>query len=324
MALSPADQRVVADMKQRELHLKSRQRATDAILWKLRRHRAVLVGLVAVVVAVLAGLLDRAALASMPDERGWQLPVGVVALMAGLLGVPLGQALLRTPAGRRVLSRKESRLRSAYATDLHAGRRWLRFYHRDEDISGYVPQVLHFLETDPRFDSVDAALDFVKEQHRESPAHAAFTARALAYFEEVASQTNELVLSSADGAGRPSSRAMRFVKADRPGVWYVTTAPEGPKVPELDLGRVAVLTTPTPTGATISSNRVQILRAPQPFPAVTDLYRAQVPGYLDGMTEEEQQRELVYELTLLSARVESWLRQEVVDFESRADAPVRK
>ena len=37
MALSPADQRVVADMKQRELHLKGRQRATDAILWKLHR-----------------------------------------------------------------------------------------------------------------------------------------------------------------------------------------------------------------------------------------------------------------------------------------------
>ena len=79
---------------------------------------------------------------------------------------------------------------------------------------------------------------------------------------------------------------MRFVKADRPGVWYVTTAPEGPKVHELDRGRVALLTSPTPAGATISSNRVQISRAPHPFPAVADLYRAQVPGYMDGMTDE--------------------------------------
>ena len=185
-----------------------------------------------------------------------------------------------------------------------------------------MPQVLYFLEADPRFDTVDAALAFVKEQHRDSPAHAAFAAQALRQFEEVAAQTNQLVISSSDEAGRPSSRVMRFVKADRPGVWYVTTAPEGPKVPEFDRGRVALLTSPTPAGATISSNRVHISRAPHPFPAIADLYRTQVPGYMDGMTDEEKERELVYEVRLRSARVETWLRHDEVAFdEPGADDP---
>ena len=311
---SPTDERLVEAMKQRELHLKRRQRAADALGHELRRHRAVLVSLVAVVVAVLAGVLDRAVVATMPDERGWQLPVGAAALVAGLLGIPLGHSLLRTEAGRRLLDRKEARLRAAYSQDLNAGRRWLRFYHRGEDISAYVPQVLYFLEADPRFDSVDAALAFVKEQHREVPQHAAFTDRALRRFEQVAARTSHVVLSSTDEAGRPSSRVMRFVTGDRPGVWYVTTAPEGPKVPELDRGRVAVLTLPTPDGATISSNRVRIRRATRPFPDVAELYLVQVPEYLDGMTDEEKDREVVYELTLLSARVETWLWHEVVDF----------
>ena len=74
------------------------------------------------------------------------------------------------------------------------------------------------------------------------------------------------------------------------------------------------MTPPTEAGATIGSNRVQIRRAALPFPQVADLYRAQVPGYVDRLTEEEQQRELVYELTLQSARVDTWLEREVVEF----------
>ena len=63
-----------------------------------------------------------------------------------------------------------------------------------------------------------------------------FAERALDRFNSVAAQTNLVVVSSTDEAGRPSSRMMRFVKSDRPGVWYVTTAPEGPKVREFDHG----------------------------------------------------------------------------------------
>ena len=74
------------------------------------------------------------------------------------------------------------------------------------------------------------------------------------------------------------------------------------------------MTPPTESGATISSNRVQIRRAGSSVSRVVELYRAQVPGYTDGMTEDEQQRELVYELTLQSARVDTWLEHDVVTF----------
>lgn len=99
-------------------------------------------------------------------------------------------------------------------------------------------------------------------------------------------------------------------------MWYVTTAPESPKVREFDRGRVAVLTVPTGSGATISSNRVSIRRSGLAFRDVADLYRAQVPGFVDGMTDDEQERELVYELRLSSAKVESWLEQDVVDLDA--------
>jgi hypothetical protein len=67
-----------------------------------------------------------------------------------------------------------------------------------------------------------------------------------------------------------------------------------------------------------TAHRRARLRRPQPagttFAGVADLYRTQVPGYVDGMTDAEQERELVYELTLQSAKVETWLERDVVVF----------
>ena len=140
-------------------------------------------------------------------------------------------------------------------------------------------------------------------------------------FNSVAAQTNVVIISSTDTSGRPSSRVMRFVTAGTPGVWYVTTAPEGPKVHEFDGGRVAVVTAPTESGATITSNRIRIRRLGASLCEVADLYLAQVPGYLDGMTAAEQHLELVYELTFESARVDSWLEREVVEFSDPEHRP---
>ena len=158
---------------------------------------------------------------------------------------------------------------------------------------------------------MEDALALAKDNRRDSTT---FAGRAATMFDTVAAETNLMVLSSVDESGCPSSRAMRFVRTDQPGVWYLTTAPEGPKVHELDLGRIALITAPTESGATISSNRVQIERAGVTFPAVAGLYRAQVPGYVDGMTHEQQERELGYRLVLLSARVDTWLDHDVVEF----------
>ena len=211
-----------------------------------------------------------------------------------------------------LLAKKEGRLRTEHTSELHAGRRWQPFYYQDEDISAYVPQILYFIEGEQRFDSVQAALAFAKEN---PPDNTTFAWRALDMFNKVAAQTNLVVVSSADEAGTPSSRVMRFVKSDRPGVWYVTTAPKGNRVHEFDKRSDRTDDSHRRRlGATIGSNRVQIRRAPIRFPEVADLYRAQVPGYVDRLTEEEQQRELVYELTLQSAKVDTWLEHEVVEF----------
>ena len=109
-----------------------------------------------------------------------------------------------------------------------------QFDHRGEDISAYVPQILYFLEADPRFDTVGRRTRLrPRRQHRDSPAHAAFAAQALRQFEEGRStDPNQPGHLEQRRGGRDRRAAfMRFVRADRPGVWYVTTAPEGPQGP---------------------------------------------------------------------------------------------
>jgi hypothetical protein len=245
------------------------------------------------------------------DWSGFWRPAVVILVVTAIFGVLLGQSLLRTRRGQRLLTNKERRLHQKYSGDLHAGRRWLPFYYRGEDISTYIPQILYVIESERRFDSVHDALAFVKYHSRDSTK---INAHELNKFNAVAAQANLVVVSSTNEAGQPTSRIMNFVKTEKPGVWYVTTAPDGPKAHEFDRGQIALITPPSETGATISSNRVHIKRADETFLDIADLYRAQVPGYVDGMTEAEQRIELVYELTLQSAKVDTWLEHDLVVF----------
>jgi hypothetical protein len=312
MPLSPEDEALVADMRQREFHIKSRQRAADAIQYQVLRFRTVLVASVGLVGAVVGAGISLAARPTHPEGQSWW-PLMLVNIAFGAsLGALVGHNLLRTRWGQGLVARKGAKIAQKYTSELHAGRRWLRFYYEGEDISAYVPQILYSIESEGRFDSVADALAFARENRRRS---ATIDQRALDSFNSIASQTNLVAISSTDEAGTPSIRPMRFVTSDRPGVWYVTTSPEGNKVRELDHGRIALLTQPTESGETISSNRVQVKRVVAGFPAVADLYRAQVPGYVDGLTDEEQQREVVYELTMRSAKVDTWLGHELVEFD---------
>lgn len=312
MPLSPADQALVADMKQRELHVKSRQRAADTIRFEVRRYRAVLTALVAVAGAAVGALIYLAVDITLPGRPDSWRPLIVNVVLGAVIGVQLGRSVLGTAWGQRRLADYETGRRSRFTSELHAGRRWQSFYYEDEDISAYVPQILHFIEGE-RFDSVQAALDFAKANRHDSTT---FAGRARETFTKVAAATNVVAVSTVDESGTPASRVMRFVRSDRPEVWYVTTAPEGTKAHALDGGRIAVLAGTMETGETISSNRVRVRRAPFGFAEVADLYRAQVPGYVDRLTDEEQERELVYELTLLSAKVDTWLEREFVEFDA--------
>lgn len=310
MALSAEDQQLVADMRQREFSIKKRKHAANAVSHESRRYRWVLAVLTALVLAcVSAGVfIGIASLLNDSQLLHWRSTI-LLAVIGAIVGSLLAQALLRTRPGRRLLARKEHRLNQKYSGDLHAGRKWQQFYYQGEDISCYVPQILYVLDSEHRFDSVRAALEFVKQHHHENTLA---QAHALRQFNAVAAQTNLMVLSSVNAQCQPSSRVMRFVKTDRPGVWYVTSAPDTPKVHEVENGKVAVLTVPTESGATISSNDVRIRRAGKTLMDIADLYRAQAPGYLDGMTEQDQQFELVYELTLQSAQVDAWGSHDLV------------
>lgn len=312
MTLPAEDQRLVAEMQEREFNIKKRRRAANAIYYEARRFRRTLTTLAALACVCVVVVVFIVNAATPHDLLAWIRTEVLLIVIGALLGTLLGQGFMRTGPGRRLLGRKQARLNRKYSGDLHAGRRWMQFFYENEDISHYVPQILYLLESEHRFDSVRAALEFAKQHDHENTQA---QAHALKQFTAVAARTNLVVVSSVDAHGRPSSRVMRFVKTDRPGVWYITTAPQAPKVPEFDAGNVAVMTVPTEDGAAISSNRVHIRRADKTFMDVADLYRAQAPGYLDGMTEEDQRLELVYELTLRTAKVDSWVSHDLVSLE---------
>ena len=159
MPLSPVDQALIADMKQRELHLKSRQRATDAILYEVRRYRTVWIALVGVVGAAAGAGIFLIVNSTLPDRPGWWRLMLVNIVLGAVLGVQLGQTLLRTAWGRRLLATKEGRLRAEHTSELHAGRRWESFYYQDEDISAYVPQILYSSSSAPGPPRSGSAMD---------------------------------------------------------------------------------------------------------------------------------------------------------------------
>ena len=309
MALSAQDQQLIESMRQREFSIKKTQRAANAMFYESRRYQRMLVTLVTLVfVCVVTAIAvggERTPFQWLPT---W-LALVLLAVISAVVGPLMARSLLQTRPGQRLLARKGLGLNRKYTGDLHAGRKWMRFDYQGEDISHYVPQILYVIDSEHRFDSVPAALEFVKQHHAEI---AQAEAHGLQQFNAVAAQTNLVVVSSVNAHGQPSSRVMRFVKTGRPGVWYVATAPDTPKVRELDAGKVALITLPTEDGATISSNNVRIRRAGKTLMEVAGLYRAQVPGYLDDMTEEEQRLELVYELALRSAEVDSWVSHDHV------------
>lgn len=309
--VTEADRVLLDHMRQREFNLKKRQRAATAIAHEERRFRFLILLSAALVTALALTAVLFLTHVTFDDARG-RGPLLLVGFLAGaVLGLLVGLGFLSTRPGKRLLNDHSAKLRVKYSGDLHAGRRWSQFYYKREDISPFIPQILYSIESERRFSSIDEALAFVKSHAHE---RTAFLERGLRLFDELAAQTNLAVVSSADAEGRPSSRYMRFVTTERPGIWYVTSAPDAPKAHEFEHGSVAIMTIPDGAGGTISSNRVTIRRADVTFPQIAHLYEQQAPRYLDGMSDEDQAREAVYELTFESARVDSWTDHELAVF----------
>lgn len=69
----------------------------------------------------------------------------------------------------------------------------------------------------------------------------------------------------------------------------------------------------------VSAERLSRLGSctPVAFPAIAGPDRDQVLGYADGMTDEEHEREVVYELTRQSAKVDTWTEADAVEVDDR-------
>src|SRR6187402_302464 len=119
MPLNRDESAFLEDMRQRELHLKRKQRAADVVLFKERRFRATLVTASGILMAVVAAFLIFEMMRSTFERVGWRpLGIAVVALCI-VLGVQAGRALLRTPPGRHLVEFRERKLRERYADELN-------------------------------------------------------------------------------------------------------------------------------------------------------------------------------------------------------------
>ena len=196
---------LIADMKQRELDLKSRLRATDAYLYS----------------CAATGRAGGPRRRGRRDPRrprpprgrhhhagrtGVAAPGGHGRGMAGLLGIPW-----RGPAAH------EGGPAAAGQEGVPAPRQVLRgpplgapvaaVYYRGEDISAWnVPRILYFLEADPRFDTVDAALPSSGSSTATAPCTRLRRPSLRHFARRSPHTTNQLVISSSDETGRPSSR----------------------------------------------------------------------------------------------------------------------
>ena len=195
---------------------------------------------------------------------------------------------------------------------LNTGRRWEQFYYKGEDIAPYVPQILYFLESDQRFTTIDEALAFAKANRRSNPRRRHAGSQGV---RRGGNASNLLVISSVDSSGRPVEppHALRQVGHVR-GSGTCRPHPTDPRFASstragsrsLRSQRRTVRAS-TAIASTSRGRRSDSARSPICF-------EEQVPGYLDTVTEADLERELVYELTLRSARVDTWMGHDQVDF----------
>ncbi|MHC9531861.1 hypothetical protein ACVPPR_00155 [Dellaglioa sp. L3N] len=89
---------------------------------------------------------------------------------------------------------------------------------------------------------------------------------------------------------------------------------ETPKIAELDLGKAAINTIPTSTGMTIASNRLSVKGSTYKLADLADLYREQVPGFMGGLSDEDIEDEIIYEIVIQSARLDTWTQHDQVKF----------
>ncbi|WP_409021870.1 pyridoxamine 5'-phosphate oxidase family protein [Dellaglioa sp. P0083] len=310
--ISKEDKRLLDEMVVRERNMKKRRDISGLMLHKLRLFKRRLVAFLTVLsTGILLGLY-------MTFEPFKMLSVVsiievnvLVAAILFLFTSYFWQIMLKHWPLKHLISWYKIKLRVTYAGPLLASKRWLQFYYKDRDISPYIPQILYYLQNESKLKTVDEVLAFIDEgTPSDVEEH-----NVLDKFRRFIGETNQMVLSTASADGMPASRQMRFiVSPDKSNVWYFGSAPETPKIAELDLGKAAINTIPTSTGMTIASNRLSVKRSKYKLEDLAELYRAQVPGFMDGLLEEDIENEIIYEIVIKSARLDTWTQHDQVKF----------
>lgn len=309
---SKEDKVLLEEMVVRERNMKRRRDISGLMLHKLRLFKRRLVAFLTVISSgLLLGFYSTfEQFKSMSIVSVIEVNVLVAAILV-LFTSYFWQLMLKYWPLKNLISWYKTRLRTMYAGPLLASKRWLQFYYKGRDISPYIPQILYYLQNESALKTVDEVLAFIDgETPSEVKEH-----NVLDKFRRFIGETNQMVLSTATADGIPSSRQMRFiVSPEKSNVWYFGSAPETPKIAELDLGKAAINTIPTSTGMTIASNKLSIKRSKYKLSDLADLYRIQVPGFMDGLLEADIDNEIIYEIVIESARLDTWTQHDQVKF----------
>ncbi|EHE86542.1 hypothetical protein CRL705_302 [Latilactobacillus curvatus CRL 705] len=310
--ISEADQVVINEMITRERTMKERQKIIEDMTHKRRVFKRRLVIACAAVVTPFLTILYNVFM----QYEHWPM-MGIVkinilvAILIFLLSLALFQKLIKYRPLKYIVQRYRRRIVKRYTEALSVSNRWLQFYYYQREISHIIPQILYYLEANPALETIDDAIAYIDSQ----PVSSELYQNNLNEFRKYVKQFNTMVLSTVNNLGQPASRQINFVTLDGiPNVWYFGTDPEAPKVSELDLGRAAIFTLSTSEELRITSNRLKVYRTQYRFSDVAEAYQKQVPGYVESLSKEEQEKEIIFAIELKSARIDSRFQNKGLTF----------
>lgn len=132
-------------------------------------------------------------------------------------------------------------------------------------------------------------------------------------FEEYMQAAKGLVIVSTAEDNQPSSRIMGFAPdPQQPNIWYLISQPDATKVKQLDQNdKVAIWTILNENGARVESNKATMKRSHKQWADVAGYFKEPVFNRMHPHPEQE----VLFELTIYSARLASYAGQKNVTFD---------
>ncbi|TYC47847.1 pyridoxamine 5'-phosphate oxidase family protein [Weissella muntiaci] len=311
--LSEKDNFIVQDMITREENMKRRQNVIENMIHKRKVFKRRLLFYLTLSTTIILFIAFEHLIEYEKISLFRIMEVNfLIAIVLFVISLAFWQKLIKFYPLKAIVKGYDNRLRIKNAGTLLASKRWLQFYYSGKEISAQIPQILHYLQVNENLNSIDEALAYINEHTL--PESDREIKIKMESFQKFVSKTNEMILSTANEDGQPSIRKMRFIVLDKANVWYFGTAPNTPKVSELDLHKAAIYTMPTAEGMAISSNRLKICKTEYNLNDLKEYYEEQVPGFMDSLSEKDRESELIYKIELQSVRLDSWTQHEEISF----------